>query len=253
MKSSLRPRTTSRLSDSVQHQLNMYALAASAAGVSVLALAHPAEARIIYTPTHHVIEGREGYSLAMNHKTADFRIYEVMSGGTDRPWVQLAIESATNSGKPTGNEVVSGTSSHNRWLWALALKPGSIISKDRRLKGFGAMAIESRRATTCDMSRRTPQRIAPSTTCWNSYTNGPWVNVTDRYLGLKFKIDGKFHYGWARLSVQVPAHEMEIVATLTGYAYETIPNKAIIAGKEHGTDDETEEPATLGRLALGRK
>ena len=33
-------------------------------------------------------------------------------------------------------------------------------------------------------------------------TIGPWRNVTTRYLGLKFKINGKFHYGWARLSVK---------------------------------------------------
>jgi hypothetical protein len=44
-----RSRDTVTLSDSVHHQLNMYALAASAAGVSVLALAQPAECKIIYT------------------------------------------------------------------------------------------------------------------------------------------------------------------------------------------------------------
>jgi hypothetical protein len=36
-------------------------------------------------------------------------------------------------------------------------------------------------------------------------------------------------------------------------AYETIPNKAIIAGKTKGPEDSAEQPATLGRLALGRK
>jgi len=35
-------------------------------------------------------------------------------------------------------------------------------------------------------------------------------------------------------------------AILTGYAYETIPNKLIIAGQTHGRDE-----ATLGRLAQG--
>jgi hypothetical protein len=33
----------------MHHQLNMYALAASVAGVGVLALAQPAEAKILYT------------------------------------------------------------------------------------------------------------------------------------------------------------------------------------------------------------
>jgi hypothetical protein len=44
-----------------------------------------------------------------------------------------------------------------------------------------------------------------------------------------------------------------IVGTLTGYAYETIPNKPIIAGKITGPDVITLEPGSLGWLALGRK
>jgi hypothetical protein len=50
--------------------------------------------------------------------------------------------------------------------------------------------------------------------------------------------------------------------TLTGYAYETIPNKPIITGRTKGPEDSTEEPnvsltaaipkpATLGMLAMG--
>jgi hypothetical protein len=46
-------RKTACLSKSVHQQLNMYAIAAGAAGV--LALAGPAEAKIIYTQTHVVI------------------------------------------------------------------------------------------------------------------------------------------------------------------------------------------------------
>jgi hypothetical protein len=36
------------------------------------------------------------------------------------------------------------------------------------------------------------------------------------------------------------------LATLTGYAYETIPNKPIITGKTKGPDVITLDPATLG-------
>jgi len=50
-----------------------------------------------------------------------------------------------------------------------------------------------------------------------------------------------------------------LTTTLTGYAYETIPGKAIIAGKTKGSDDVEPtalnrpalQPATLGVLALG--
>jgi hypothetical protein len=79
---------------------------------------------------------------------------------------------------------------------------------------------------------------------------------------LKFKIKGKTHYGWARLSVQVT--QASITATLTGYAYETITNKAIRAGKTKGANEaaveplasalrgiSTPKPSTLGLLAMG--
>jgi hypothetical protein len=38
---------------------------------------------------------------------------------------------------------------------------------------------------------------------------------------------------------------------LSGYAYETIPNKAIIAGKTIGRDVITVQPGSLGHLAAG--
>ena len=49
MERSSGPRMTAKLSESVHHQLNMYALAAGAAGVGVLALAQPVAAEIVYT------------------------------------------------------------------------------------------------------------------------------------------------------------------------------------------------------------
>jgi hypothetical protein len=39
--------------------------------------------------------------------------------------------------------------------------------------------------------------------------------------------------------------------TLTGYAYETVPNKTIIAGKTKGADVITLESGSLGALAAG--
>ena len=50
--SSLKP---VNLSDSLYQHLHMYALAASAAGVSLLAMAQPSEAEIVYTPANVTI------------------------------------------------------------------------------------------------------------------------------------------------------------------------------------------------------
>jgi hypothetical protein len=101
---------------------------------------------------------------------------------------------------------------------------------------------------------------------------GPFANTTQRYLGLKFKVNGKVHYGWVRFaSVKASACNggPAVTAFLTGYAYETIPSKSIKAGqtKEAGDDPtdeafssgasltspipETPQPASLGMLALG--
>jgi len=44
-----------------------------------------------------------------------------------------------------------------------------------------------------------------------------------------------------------------VSGTLTGYAYETIPNKPIITGQTKGPDVITVQPERLGELARGTK
>jgi hypothetical protein len=85
---------------------------------------------------------------------------------------------------------------------------------------------------------------------WVTFCTGKWCNVTHRYLRLKFARKGKTHFGWARLNVKFGPNG--VGGILTGYAYETIPNKPIIAGRTKGPDAVI-EPATLGKLALGRQ
>lgn len=94
---------------------------------------------------------------------------------------------------------------------------------------------------------------------------GPWAkgqSTTAGYLGFRFVIKGKVHYGWARLRVKEQRGFPGTTARLTGYAYETVPNKTIITGKTKSPDDNnqpapaslkthTPEPAMLGVLALG--
>jgi hypothetical protein len=84
---------------------------------------------------------------------------------------------------------------------------------------------------------------------------GKGKGVKDRYLGLKFVVDGGVHYGWARVSVTLGHHRQfdDVSGTLTGYAYETVADKPIIAGEITGLDVITVQPETLGGLALGRQ
>lgn len=55
---------------------------------------------------------------------------------------------------------------------------------------------------------------------------GPWLGVSDKYLGLKLLTDEGVLYGWARLDVSKDGKSF----TIKDYAYEDIPNKPIYAG-----------------------
>jgi len=54
------------LSSSLERGLKMYTLSACASGVGMLALAQPAEARIIYARAHHEITSGYPYALDLN-------------------------------------------------------------------------------------------------------------------------------------------------------------------------------------------
>jgi hypothetical protein len=226
-----------------------YSLVAGVAGVSLLALTPPSQAEIIYKATHHVIGNGGRYKLDLDHDgTSDLTIRNLSSqtcstAGNCYNYEVLAAKLAR------GNEVV-----HNIY-GAVAMKPGMEIGPRHVFRGgLEAMA-----------------RVGSG-----GGGTGSWIDVSNRYMGVKFKIKGETHYGWARLSVQVKP--LQIAATLTGYAYETIPNKPIIAGKTCGVSDDpapgsdaaspanpdpgasltnpipdTPQPASLGMLALGAR
>ena len=216
MKSSSRSaRTPSDLSDSVHHRLNMYVLAASAAGVGILALAQPSEAKIVYTKTRRVIGTNGIYPLDLNHDgIIDFVIQQHGSGSY---FNRLLANGAF------GNAVEGSVGKYN-FTFGSALKKGATVGPGQRFVSSSHAAGEIMAGFSCTESGRCP---------WS----GQWVNVASHYLGLRFQIDGKIHYGWARLSVQTEG--WRITATLTGYAYETIVDKAIRAGETNGADDES--------------
>lgn len=221
MQSSSHPSgTPSRLSDSVLHQLNKYALAAGAAGVSALALTQAAEAKIVYTKTHVFIDKRQDYQLDLNQDgVADFKIQNT------KGWSDTFHAGFNVIGSNASNKIVGV----KRYFvgYASALYRGAHIGPKRPFSGTMMAGLSG-----------------------NS-TFGNWANVRNRYLGLKFVIKHKVHYGWARLSVKM--HPRYITATLTGYAYETIPNKSIVAGKTEDPQLITVPPGSLGELALGRR
>jgi hypothetical protein len=225
--------SNSQLSELFNQRLHMYSVAAGATGVGLLALAQPASGEIVYTPADVTISARvlHSYPLDLN---GDGTI-DVLLNASSRQSIDQSGGTSRIVAEPVPGNGVAGYGGH-----ALALKAGQPIGFGRKFSGFLMATLVTFIGTEFQF-------------------HGQWANVVNRYLGLKFQVDGQTHYGWARLSVGGKT----LQAKLTGYAYETIPNAPIVAGKTSGTDaaalapsgvpavQTDAPPATLGALAWG--
>jgi hypothetical protein len=259
MDRTVRARKITRLSPAVQKRLNSYALAATATGVAALALVQSADAKIVYTPANVQLQPGKPYPLDLNHdgKIDFFLLLKGTVGQsgfainylaachrpfdqTDHGFICASSTSATNA-----LNVVRALPGSNG---AAALRAGAKIQPDDRFIGKDVGVGMG------DVSYKTFTTNSPPV--WG----GAWVNggkgVKDRYLGLKFKINGKSHLGWARLSVTTQTKSFS--ASLSGYAYETVAGELIIAGATQGKNDGVSAAssgdatgAALGALALG--
>jgi len=248
-------RVSTRLDSKLENNLLNYAIAAGAAGVGILAMAHPCEARILYTAAHTPVT--TGTFLDLNHDGVnDFTFSVTRTSHTD---ARLIV---ATTGFHIGSDlsVLPAVSANQVWgvapgfvsgFYASALKNGvSIQSSTKFTPGKKRMLGVSSAANFSPL-------------CFGPWQTNPCVGVNNRYLGFKFTVNGQIHYGWARLSTKVDSFTRTlIIAVITGYAYETIPGKPIISGKMRGTDEVGSldtlipgqpaiAPATLGLLAHG--
>lgn len=201
-------------------RLLAYVATATAASVGVLALTQSAAAKIVYTPTHQTVRMNHAVPIDLNHDGIhDFDVFNLTHNSTT-PFGSYVAAEPLNS----GNQMLVQHS--NRGYAAAALASNVRVGPHAKPFQAGRNVMAYRSSGT------------------GTQSGGPWKNVNKRYLGLKFLIKGKTHYGWARLNVSIQNHA--ITTTLTGYAYETVPNTAIVTGRTKGQ-------AGLGALAQGRK
>jgi hypothetical protein len=233
-----RKRPASHLNARLDKDLLAYATAATVAGVGVLAMAQPAEAKIIYTKanTPIVVDGGAIPLDLNNDGITDFAFYNSYTiGGGVRRAEGTHGGAAVISPAQKVNEISEITS--HKIACAAALDSGERVGPRKPLMAKSLLMAAN----------------------GGNYTNGgsafgPWEHVQQAYLGLKFSIKGKMHYGWARIKWGGVGQTDYI----TGYAYETIANKLIITGKTKGTDEGSvvgggpvTRPIGLGTLAQG--
>lgn len=231
-----RPRQATQINKSLDRSLKAYSTAAAAAGVGLLSLAQPTEAKVVFTPKHQVLFTDQTLSLDLNNDgIADFEIVNRRVGlGTS--YGSLV---AVDAGPPLSNRILQGNGT-GYFAFARVLAAGVTISSRQRFLYDGV-----RMAYCQGRGGVATQKM------------GGWASVTDRYLGLKFFISGQPHFGWARFTVRLLANLGCVFRVrLTGYAYETVPNAPIVTGQTTDIADAVLNPpeealAGLGTLALG--
>ncbi len=218
----------------VDQRLNVYSLAAAAAGVTVLALIQPAEGKVVITKK--LVSITEPVSIDLNNDgIPDFEFsFQGGSTGTCCQHHTTLVAKALTGGKVMGHK----TANFGRLgPYASALVRGPKIGPAAHFSSAkGQIAIEHKSNHDSTFGY-----------------DGNWYLVSNRYLGVKFLIEGKTHFGWIRLSVNVPG---SFESTITAYAYETVANKPLNAGETSVVPDDSESEVrtiapSLGMLALG--
>ncbi len=240
-------RATTRLSEKVDKSLLAYTVAAAAAGVG-LAASQPAVAEIVYTPTNVPLQGAGSgepkfYSIDLNNDgITDFILGSFVGATTELTAHSLEVYPCYCKNP---NAVV-GTN-RGRFPVASALPAGVQVGSNQQ---FITNTVFQEMAAI-HVNRNMSSQFLSTTFLGPFANNGK--GVRNHYLGFKFLINGDVHYGWARFTIS-------LASFMTGYAYETVPDKPITTGFpkpgeariEHGTVGEvTKQSPKLGALARG--
>jgi hypothetical protein len=239
-----------RLAAGVEKSLSAYATAATAAGVSLLALTPAANAKIVYTPADTSIPIDQSVLVDLNHDgIADFAIGNFRSVYHLSLKVGCATHTIAGVSPPKGGTCNYQTNQMwGRGMFPSALPAGFKVRPNKSYFQPGSYLGEP----MVRLFGGSRTRRSYSSHPYSNHSFGQWQYTKNRYLGLQFVIKGQVHYGWARLTVtSLPQPASGILAILTGYAYETEANTPIITGKTKGPDVITLDPATLGHLAGG--
>ena len=239
-------RATSPVSKKLNQMLTTYASAAGAAGVSLLAIVQPAEAKVVYTPAHLSLGGN--IFIDLNHDG----VFDIGI----RPY-GFCISEQVGSLCGASNNINYSSYKLGKFLGAPGFTPALFAGA----KISPSAQFSARQVIASNWYQFFSGTIKPPT--WF----GPFANggkgVRDRYIGFKFSIGPQPHYGWLRVTVQIKNPQQHgYSAFITGYAYETEANKGIVAGQTTGADEKSEllpealvpkgaPAATLGLLARG--
>ena len=207
------------LGQTLNKRMLAYATAAGAAGVSVLAMAQPATAKIIYTPANRIVSFDDSHLDLNNDGIPDFGFDGYGLGNFNSGVVfPIKFNKMLNNALPLALGVLVG--------------PGGSFRGGRH------------------------EMVGGCTCSGNSAYFGPWLGVQNKYMGFEFNIKGAAHFGWARFSspatgpITLTGYAYETVSLKPIVTGDT-------GGDDEDSVDQQEptvaspQPASLGHLALG--
>ena len=179
--------------------------------VALLGVLSPAAAQIVYSPVNVSIPVGGSYYLDVNR-----------DGVTDFTVRSQLLQDYCQFG--------------DGYAWNLSITPGAGDSVVVTTDGYVAALPAGARI---DSSRNfSPDAELLTGLAWGlcgTGISGPWLNLPNRYVGLQLRLRGAndIHYGWAKLSdAGYIDHDGHLHAStfLQGFAYQTAPDVAIMAG-----------------------
>ena len=233
------------LAPNLNKSLLNYAAAASAAGISLLALASPAEAKIIYTPANIPIPLNGGVAqLDLNNDgVIDFSFYNA-SG-------DFAARHKKPARPPLGG-----------FFAYMEVIPTQASNEAGAITSFTGVecAAELPKQREIDRNKNWQPNALDMFVAGGDYTSPgsadcPWRGANNRggFLPLRFTLGGQLYYGWAHIKLTGGP-------TIVGYAYENVAGTGIMSGAISGAEKSdasqapvltSPQPASLGALAKG--
>lgn len=212
-------------SNNLNRQIAQYSIAAAVAGVSVFALAAPAAGEVVVTKktipfplgtrSHPELVGISLSNNGVNDISFLFNSFSEKNGR------DLFMSNANRN-----NGVLMGGHFD---LYAVALPRGAKIGPVA--SGVTPFFFYEGLVELSASSQNTPKY------CEGYFGSNPKTfigcgNPKNKFLGVSFQHNGQTHYGWIRLTVTTTSdpNGPRMSAAVTGYAYETVANKPILAG-----------------------
>jgi len=249
------------LPGTAEHGLRWYSLAAAAASVSAMALLQPAEGEIIIKNKTIPIPANSGVLLDLNGDgVADFELF-FSNYSLEQYSVNHFSMQPLGVSTPSKNQVIGRS-----YLASALLRGATIGLGGPFIHTFVDYGIPIEQSTLC-----TQNCGGKTGYSFDQVLRGKWGGGhPNRFIGVKFQINGKTHYGWIRMTITVkhkgtgkgPTGSFSV--TITEYGYESVANKSCGAGLAgaaasdavHTSEKPEQESArktspALGMLALG--